>query len=108
MHRLPSLAVGYIHIVTHSGLACNYVVSSHTKPGPLLWSTWPYRGVAMRTFTPARSSLARNDRLAYSRPAWLQINGHAAYVSPSSKLVRSITCALALRRRDKGKPAARR
>src|SRR5215203_179659 len=35
------------------------------------------------------------------------INGHAAYISSSSEIVRCFTCALALRRRDKGKPAAR-
>src|SRR5829696_2096308 len=41
MHRLPSLAVRYIHIVTHHRLACNCVVASHTKPAVLFCSTWP-------------------------------------------------------------------
>jgi hypothetical protein len=40
MHRLPSLAVGYIKIVAHSGLACNSVVASYTKPAALFRSTW--------------------------------------------------------------------
>src|ERR671912_2504783 len=38
MHRLPLLAVGYIKIITHDRLACNCVVSSHTKPVVLVLS----------------------------------------------------------------------
>ena len=41
MHRLPLLAVGYIKIVTHGGLACNSVVASHTKAVSLLWAPGP-------------------------------------------------------------------
>src|SRR5215210_8500556 len=41
MHRLPLLAVGYIKIVTHGGLACNCVVASHTKAVSLLWAPGP-------------------------------------------------------------------
>src|SRR5829696_3425915 len=50
----------------------------------------------------------RSVHLAYGWPALIEINGHAAYISPASWLVGWFTCALALRRRDKGKPAARR
>src|SRR5215203_6595925 len=40
MHRLPSLAVEYIKIVTHVRLTCNSIVASHTKP----WAPWaPFR-----------------------------------------------------------------
>ena len=38
----------------------------------------------------------------------LERSVHLAYVSPASALVTWFPCALALRRRDKGKPAARR
>src|SRR5215212_7540001 len=41
MHRLPLLAVGYIKIVTHGGLACNCVVASHTRPASLLGAPGP-------------------------------------------------------------------
>src|SRR5215208_7371365 len=48
MHLLLSLAVGYIQIVTHGGLACNCVVASHTKRASLLLapgqSGWPDAG----------------------------------------------------------------
>jgi hypothetical protein len=53
MHRLPSLAVEYIKIVTHGGLVCNCVVANHTKPWVLFWGTWPYRGGVMQAFTLA-------------------------------------------------------
>ena len=50
MHRLPLLAVGYIKIITHDRLACNCVVSSHTKPAVLVLSGRGYANFAFTEF----------------------------------------------------------
>jgi hypothetical protein len=74
--------------------------------GMLEGSSAIFQTVSEGLFSEVRS----HAELPGTRQARLapQINGHAAYISPSSELVRSITCALALRRHDKGKPAVRR
>jgi hypothetical protein len=55
-----------------------------------------------------RSSPYKHSHRHISWPTLLEKNGHVADVRYICELVRSFMCALALWRRDKGKPAARR